>query len=307
MFVISPVDITDARLSSSSIAASTEAEWQPSTAYTAGDVVKLESLHKEYRCLINHTSGSASETPETEPVDGTGDPLWLDLGATNRWAMFDGKSQNKSTDTTDIVVELVMGVNVNGLALFGLEGDSVNVTMTNGLTEVYNQTVQLLDLSYLNGSYYNWFFLKGDKLQQLVKLDLPPYAGATITVTVAGTGAATRAIGELVVGVKRELGDTTYGTSYEIKDFSTKERDTFGNAIIVERAFSSLIKYNVMVPRQLVNSTKKFLSQNRTSGLVWIGDEDSPESIVYGFYNKWSIVTQNYSMTDAIIQVEELN
>jgi len=179
--------------------------------------------------------------------------------------------------------------------------------MVNDGINVYDETMDLLDLSYLGGSYYNWFFESGDKLEKVVKLNLPPYYGATILITVFGTGSTTRAIGELVVGTKKILGDTVYGTSYEDIDYSTKDRDTFGSAIIVERDYASVIKYNVMVPRVLVNSTKKFLSKNRTSGLVWIGDEDLPESIIYGFYNEWSIVTQNYSMTDSIIQVEELN
>ncbi len=303
MYVISPEAITDAKLTSSTIAASTLNEWSNAgVSYVVDDEVKIESLHNTYKCLVANTS-----TADNSPDSDAGALLWLDTGATNRWAMFDGKSQKKSTDTQDIVVKLTMGSNVNGLALFGLEGTEVNILMEDGATEVYNETISLLDLSYINGSWYNWFFLSGDSLEQLVKLDLPPYSDAVITVTVSGAGASTRAIGELVVGVKRELGDTKYGTSYEIKDFSTKERDTFGNAIIVERGFASLIKYNVMVPKQLINSTKKFLSSNRTNGLVWVGDENLPESIVYGFYNKWSIVTQNYSIADSIIQVEELN
>jgi len=117
MEVISPVEVTDARLTNSSLAVSTEPEWAPDTLYTVDYTVQDTENHNLYQCLVEHTSESGKD-PSTSPTDGTtGNALWLDLGSTNRWAMFDGKTRNKSEDTSDIVIALEMGVNINSLAL----------------------------------------------------------------------------------------------------------------------------------------------------------------------------------------------
>ena len=81
MQFIKPVSISDATLISSTIAETDYSAWSSGTTYALGDKVILTSTHRVYESLqaanTNHNPTEAAST------------WWLDIGPTNRWAMFD--------------------------------------------------------------------------------------------------------------------------------------------------------------------------------------------------------------------------
>src|SRR5690606_11719085 len=82
MRIIKPVDVTPAILTSSNVPETDYAAWSAATAYAVGD--KVTYNHRNYEALVAHTGAN----PETDTSDP---PKWLDLGADNRWRMFDDK------------------------------------------------------------------------------------------------------------------------------------------------------------------------------------------------------------------------
>jgi hypothetical protein len=75
-----------------------EDEWDASVTYSIGDIVTvLGTTQRRYESLAN---GNVGNNPTTSPLE------WLDLGATNRWRMFDGGTSTLTTNAESIDVTI---------------------------------------------------------------------------------------------------------------------------------------------------------------------------------------------------------
>jgi hypothetical protein len=119
-------------------------------------------------------------------------------------------------------------------------------------------------------------------------------------------GVSDAKIGELVIGKQRTIGVSNFGTSVSIIDYSVKSTDDFGNTVITTRAYSKRADYDVTVETAAVAAVQKALADIRTTPTVFIGDEDRPETVVYGFYKQFNIVLSTPSISDCSIEVEGL-
>ncbi|MBW4054353.1 MAG: hypothetical protein HIU83_02915, partial [Proteobacteria bacterium] len=80
-------------------------------------------------------------------------------------------------------------------------------------------------------------FYPGDiRTTETIKLDLPPYSTAEISITINYPGGAAKC-GEIVVGMHVDIGDTQYSPSIGIVDYSDKTVDSFGNYSPLERDY----------------------------------------------------------------------
>jgi hypothetical protein len=119
-------------------------------------------------------------------------------------------------------------------------------------------------------------------------------------------GAGTARIGEFVMGRVRQLGVSNFGTSVSIQDYSRKERDQFGNTIIVERKFTKSADFDVTVETAQVFAVQNQLAKIRATPVVFIGDEARASTVVYGFFRQFNIVLDNPSISSCSIEVEGL-
>ena len=78
-FILIPLAVTDAMLTSSTIAepASGEVAWNPATTYAIGDKVILTSTHRVYQNLV---AGVNAMSPDVN--QGQTPAIWLDVGQT---------------------------------------------------------------------------------------------------------------------------------------------------------------------------------------------------------------------------------
>jgi hypothetical protein len=301
MQAIEPLTITDSIFTSSTIPENDYSAWAAGTTYSLGNRVIVVSVHKVYESAINSNTGN---NPVTD--DGT---KWIEVGATNRWKAFDQKISDPATRADSIQYVLTTTNNiVNSLAFFGLKADTVQIIVveTASSTTVYNETFELLDTTNVVDWYTYFFEPATDKDQELLVVNLPSYAAAQITINIVDTG-NTVEVGQIVLGKLTPIGRTGYGTTIGIEDYSRKERDTFGNAIIVERAFAQKADFQVEISTQDARRVQRFLSNYRATPIVWIGNQDpSYGLIVYGFYTQFSINLSTPSISYATLEVEGL-
>ena len=301
MQAIEPLTITDSVLTSSTVPEDDYAAWSSGTTYSLGDRVIVVSVHKVYESAINSNTGN---DPTTD--DGTN---WIEVGATNRWKAFDQKlsdpvQQANSISYTFITTDTI----VNSIAFFALAADTVQITVTpdGAGSPVYDETYNLLDTTSIVDWYTYFFDPAGVKERELLVVDLPSYSSATITITITDTG-NTAEVGQIVMGNLISLGRTGYGTTVGIEDYSRKERDAFGNAVIIERAFAQKADYEVEIITQDTRRVQRFLSEYRAKPVVWIGNQDpSYGLIVYGFYTQFSINLATPSISYTTLEVEGL-
>jgi hypothetical protein len=296
MKAVKPTLITAAMLVSTD-ATEAYAAWSAATAYAMDDRVILASTQRVYQRLV---AGTTATSPELDAAN------WLDVGPTNKWAMFDSEISTATTATTTLTVVLKPGY-VNSLALYGLVGQTLTVTVRDGLAGpvVYGPSVIALDGTII-ADWYQYFFEPSVQLAEVALTDLVPYQDAHITITLDGTG--TVECGICLIGTFYTLGDTEFGATVSIIDYSRKETDTFGVTTFVRRAYSKRMNARMMLDTAQINKVQRVLADLRATPCAWIGtDESGFEPLtVYGFYRDFSIDVAYPTKSYCSLEIEGL-
>lgn len=277
MKVVKPVTITEAMLVSSSVPEADYAAYSAGTDYAVGARVVYQ--HAVYESVQTPNVGHA---PDVSPL------YWANVGPTNRWQMFDQEVSTQTSRAGDITVVLAPGI-VNSLALIGLEGASLSVTVRDGAGgPVVFSHAQSLDGTVIV-DWYQYFFEPSVQLGEVALTNLPPYGAAQITVAI--TGAGTVKCGGLIVGTCYTLGEMEYGASAGITDYSRKETSAAGVATLVKRKFSKRSSQRLWVDNGALNKVYRVLADLRATPCVWIGvDATGYEPFtVFGFYRDFNI------------------
>jgi hypothetical protein len=296
VIIIKPVPITAAMLTATNVPETDAPAWTAGT-YTLGTQRIYE--HRVYEVIVASTTARPDIGAAAIP------PSWLDLGATNRFKMFDQIINTQTVYAAEIDVDITPAAIVNAAAFFGLSGNEITLTVTDPLEGVvYTETRSLQDNTLII-DWYPYFFEEISYLSDMVFLNLPAYGSATLN-AVIDNGVSDATVGEVVIGKQRTLGVTNFGTDVSIQDYSVKSTDEFGNTIIVQRAFAKRADYDVTVETSTVAAVQKSLADIRTTPTVFVGDENRPETVVYGFYKQFNIVLSTPSISDCSIEVEGL-
>ena len=232
---------------------------------------------------------------------------WERVGKINSYACFDGIVGHPTVGSNLDMYIYPNGDISNGLAFFNVAASTIRVTVmdaTGGtITDrvIYDKTISLVDNSDIS-SWYDWTFAPIISRTDLALIDLPLYSSVRIRIQIPGPFS----IGEMVVGRVIELGAVSFGTQVGVLDFSRKERDTFGNAILVQRAFANLATYAVRLMTSRVGYVRRVLSNVRATPIVFIGSISRPETIIYGYYRDLTITLAGPSSSDCSIEVEGL-
>lgn len=222
-----------------------------------------------------HKIGISSTVPSTR-LTGT-DPLWIDLGPTNRHAMFDSIISTGTTLTTSIgepamVVVVSPGI-CNSVATMDVTGvASVMCEQFDGATLVFTET-KLVDNTFID-DYYAYFFEPYDVFTDLLFGPLLPYPNSTVRLTFTPTAVGTTvSCGAALYGNTVPLGEVAYGATVGIEDFSVIERDTFGLTTVVERGYLKQATYNINVPDAQLRRVFSTLAALRATPSVWVASD----------------------------------
>ncbi|HHZ94917.1 MAG TPA: hypothetical protein EYN67_05010, partial [Flavobacteriales bacterium] len=242
MRVVVPIQITDLNLTSSTISEPDTGEVVypgASTSFT-GERFILTSTHRVYEVVA---VPSTADDPETGI--GAEPPTWVDVGPTNKYAMFDSVNSTQSEEDNQLIIETELGVKSDSIAGFNIDNvNLINVTVNDPIDgEVYNTDVSMDDNSSIV-DYWEWYFNPIVKLREFALLDLPDYADATVKLTADGGEIK---FGNVIVGNKVTLGVTTFDSGLQILDFGKKETDSFGNTVVTPGRTSKLVDFEVVI------------------------------------------------------------
>lgn len=284
MKVIKPHLITDSMLVSSSVAENDYPAWVSGTTYALGARVIRTGVHRVFERLI---AGAGTVAPE---MDRTSPPVWMDVGPTSKWAPFDNVVGTLATGPSPLNYTLRVGF-TDSLALFELHGRYVDLVMKDatGGVVVYQKRIDLEvgDIA----SIYDWFFSELDIRTDIVVTDIPSqYASAELSITMSTTS-GNASVGVIKPGLITDLGATQNGASVGIDDYSRKERDDFGNVVIVERAYSKKGSFTMMISPGSFNRIYRTLAGLRATPCVYIGTEVEgfEPLLIYGFFSSFNM------------------
>ena len=303
MKVVKPTDITETTLDSSSItepdSSVGEVAWVAGT-YTLGTRRIKTTTHKVYEVVAD-----PSTTDDPEVGVGLTPPSWVEVGPTNKWAMFYNETSAQSQATTTLTIEVSPGMIINSIGGFGIEDvNSIDVVMTDP-TEgvVYSTTIDMNAAPEASGWYY-YFYSPISKDSQFILLDLPAYSQATLTITFNGGNIK---VGNVIIGRQLLLGTANHGTNVQLLDYSRKEQDNFGNVVVTQGRTSKLVSFDVTIPRDKVRHVFNTLSKLTSVPCVWVGTDDTNDlTLVFGYYKDYQNNLSSPTLTDATLTIEGL-
>lgn len=299
MRVIPPLTITDAILKSSTAAepGTGEVVWNAGTAYTVGTKVYLAENHKRYECTVANTGRNPS-TDTTTPA------AWLELGPTNKWAMFDLLRNTATVQASPLKVVITPGVRFDSVALLGLVADAAEVVVKVANVVVYTKQVTLR--TRIVTGWKDYYFKPFTTRPSFALFDLPLYTGATIEITLTRTTGNVEC-GACVIGTSEYLGAVEYDAQNDTLNFSRVDRDAFGNSVLVPRRNVPKTIQNIILDKSKVNAARAVRDALNAKPAVWCGLDDSADGFfeslfILGYYRRFSINLAR--PTEAVISLE---
>lgn len=298
MKIIRPQAVTDAVLASSNVPETDYAAWSASTTYGDGDdvIVVAADVHQVWQSI---QAGNLNHPPATSPT------WWVLVGATNRWRMFDATTNSQTSAAASIDVTLEVAGRVDSVALMNVDAAEAYITMTDAVDGVvYERTVSLVSTSGIDDAW-SYCFEPIVRRHDLVLDDLPPYADATIDITLSAPGETVKC-GNCIVGLSRSIGDTQRGTRIGIQDYSVKTRDAWGNYGVTERAYNKTASFTVQLDAGLVDEVSSLLAGYRATPIVYLGTTRYAATVVLGFFKDFYLEIAYATRSICTLEVEGL-
>lgn len=250
--LLRPIDVTDSNLTISSVAETDHAEWSGGATYALGARVILAASHRVYESLV---AGNIGNNPIATP------DKWLDVGPTNRWAMFDKAVGSVTSATGSVAVTIAMD-SLDAVALLDVVAATVRVQ-----ADAYDRTLAV------NSGTVSFLDLDG--------------ATGPVIVTIAGPGDVS--VGTLLAGDLVALGITEAAPTAGITDFSRKTVDEFGEVTIVQRAWVKRMTAAALIRSDAIDAVVGAVTAVRAQPCLWIGQAGMDTLTIYGFFKDFSI------------------
>lgn len=302
MKVIPPITITDAMLTSSTATepSGTETAWVSGTTYAVDDVCIRTQTHRKYQRMI---AGAGTTAPELDTTN------WLDIGPTNKWAMFDTLRNSATSVSGTLTVVIAPAQRINSAALIGLVGLSATITMTVSAVTVYTTTVNLTMRNTL--TWTDYYFGTFGQQKAVALFDLPPYATPVITITITPVDGVA-ACGGVVLGTAVDLGQALYDAESGSLNFSRIERDAFGNATLIPRRSVPTTSQTTWISKSQVNKVFEVRDTLNAVPALWSALDDKSSDgyfdalLIFGVYKEFRINMSYPENAKVTLQLEEI-
>lgn len=240
--------------------------------------------------------------------DGT---WWIDVGPSNKWAMFDLLRSTATTGPSPLTVVITPGRRIDSIGLVGLVADSLEVTVTSvagGGTVYHYGPVYLLNRPCLG--WYDYFFSEFRYRSEAALFDLPPYTDAVITITLT-RASGNAACGGLVIGQSAYIGRTQHNATHEGLNFSRIERDSFGNSSLTPRRTVPKTNQQVRASKANVPRLLLLIEDLNAVPAFWSGIDDQDSGyfgalLIVGIYKTFAINMDQPNEALVTLELEEV-
>lgn len=267
MRMIPPITIDGGN--STTTAVYNTAEWSSGSNYSVGDVAHSLTTERVYEALIASTSGDPQD-PATNPLDGSSNPYWLDIGPTNPTAMYDFKNSTQTLATTTLTVVITPAQRADSVAIFNVSGVSeINVTVTsvNAGGEIHNEDYVMTESE--GPPMWDRIFGTLTEKRSLVADGWLAYSDNVITVTFTGSDIG---VGNMIVGQVFQIGVVGEGFTINPRDFSLMETNDEGETEYLPRNSIFEVSGQVRIESAIVDPFLNRITQNKTPRAFIVSD-----------------------------------
>lgn len=274
LIIVKPVTITPAMIVSTDVPETDYTEWSSGTTYGLGDRVRVTSLHKVYQSAA---AGNIGNAPASSP------DKWDEVGPTNRWKCLDTSNSTQTAQGMAMSYRIQPGQGVNAFAALNLVGGitgRLRVTHPT-LGGLYDKTHDLASLP-AEASFWSWCFGERTAPPQLIDLGLPAIPGCDVIFDLTGTTAL--AVGVLMVGEQREIGEgVVQGASAELRDYSKYLENGYGDIVLKQGQYAKDIRFKVPLLRDQTDDAFEYLTTLRATPCLFIGAPTLRLLTAFGF------------------------
>jgi hypothetical protein len=267
------------------LAEDTNPAWASGTTYNADAIVyKGNRVYAATGKAGNTNKDPALPINQFNP-DGTAN-FWVDIGPTNRTAMFDGLISSQTSAASPLTITLTPGA-FNGFALFGVDADTYEVVVKDapGGNVIYSEPQTTLEGS-MPDDYYEYFFEGFKPLTQFSRFGIDPYGMAEITLTLRkATGNAK--LGMFALGDLRPTGIPQRDAVVSPGTFSYFKQDAYGNATIKKRPNATSMTISCVFQIEEANAIKGMIDDISATPVVVVGSQ----AMLYEWMTAFGIVT----------------
>lgn len=234
---------------------------------------------------------------------------WLCTGRTNRWAMFELKSNQRTRSPLSLTLVVTPGERCNTIALGNIVANIVDLSVSSGGVVTYTDTSDLNTREAFN--YYDYCFKPFSTQSTLIRFDLPPHTNAVITVTLTATEGDVE-LGAFAIGTYNYIGGVQYNAEDDAKNYSTVERNFDGSiSNMVPRLSVPSMTETLSVDKVLVNSIRKLRTQLNGQVAVWSGLDDDSDGYFdslfsIGFFTQFKFNLANPENAEIALAVESI-
>ena len=266
LFVLPPIAITDAMFVSSTVPETDYAAYAAGTTYAVGTRCISTSTHRIYESLRASNTGN----DPTNIVNRAGTaPWWLDVGPTNKWAMFDAVVATQTAIASPLTVVLRPG-QFNAIYAGGLDADLLSITVRDapGGTVIYSAEIVLEGSA--PADYYEHFFDRFKPARDYLISGLDAYYAAEITLTLSRASDLVKC-GIMAAGDLKPLGSTMYGAKCKPKTHSYIDIDDYGTLTIRRRKATTDVSLSAMLKLNEANTVIETIQSVLDVPCAWIG------------------------------------
>lgn len=260
--IITPVQITQDMITDTDVVPEDpNPVWSGSATYAVGDRRFLAETHRVYESAKEGNTNKDPSVPSNR-FDAAGQVTWwIEVGPTNRFAMFDGLVSTKTERQNSISIGIRAGY-FNAIALFGIEAEEIALSVRNSPTgEVIYHYEGPLEGSAPD-DYYDYFFGRFKPQTQFIATGIDPYANMVLDLSLTSASGIVR-LGMLALGDARPIGAPLRGASVDPIDYSYVSTDDFGNTIVRKRnnatGLSIRAKMNIEDANTVLDTVKEVL------------------------------------------------
>lgn len=237
--VLAPITMTTARVESIRAGGVTLPEdnspaWSQTVTYALGARVHVPDAKRVYESAQGSNVGKDPTAPANQFNAAGTATWWIDLGPTNRAAMFDSVISTPTAGASPFEITLRPGA-FNGIAMFNLDADRLDIEVTDPESGavIYSYGAPLEGTAPVD--YYEYFFEPFKPQTQFIATGIEPYASARVRITLTKATGMAR-VGMLAIGDLKPLGVPQRGASVEPVDYSYVSTDSFGNTKVKRRS-----------------------------------------------------------------------
>lgn len=300
MKIIRPTIITDSNLVSTNVAENEYAAWSDAVNYSVGD--KCLYNHRIYECLAAGVNATIPPLLESK---------WLDTGPTNAHAMFDEVVNTATVEASGTIEIVVTPGRMNAIALMELDATDIEVEYEVDSTLVYEASANLIQRNN-TGNWFGYFtepvgqqtFYVEDNIVDAALLDVPAYLSGQLTIRIINTEGPVKC-GVCVIGLSLTLGETLNDAELELKNYSQRKFDEFGQVQQVNRHAARDMSAKVEMATDQLDHIFYWLAKLKDTPLVWLGVSSHGAYIVYG-YGTWKMRRRGAIVSLLAVKVEGL-